>query len=88
MRNLALTKKLTDKFCLFFTDMTYAWAIFPIYHLEAPHHEWPFSKMAAQNACGHGILLTVECKFYGVVLSKFPYCWVQDGVWRPPWKYY
>ena len=41
VRNSALTKKLTDEFCLFFTDITYI-----PYILWAPSHKRPLSKMA------------------------------------------
>ena len=47
VRNLALTKKLTDEFCLFFTDMTYVPGQFIPYTFFAPSHKPPFSKMAA-----------------------------------------
>ena len=43
VRNSALTKKLTDEFSFFFTDMTYM-AIYPIYVFW---HNRPFSKMSA-----------------------------------------
>ena len=52
VRNSALTKKLTDEFCLFFTDMTYlcAWAIHPIYFfwyqaISGHFPRWPPKKL-------------------------------------------
>ena len=47
VRNSALTKKLLDEFCLFFTDMTYVPGPFIPYIFLAPKHKQPFSKMAA-----------------------------------------
>ena len=47
------------------------YAILPIYFLGAPCHKQPFSKMAAQKACGHDNLWTVSWiafKFGRVVL--------------------
>ena len=46
VRNLALTKKLTDVFCLFFTDMTFVPGQFIPYIFFAPSHKRTFSKMA------------------------------------------
>ena len=48
MRNLVLTKKLTDEFCLFFTDMTYVPGQFFPYILGAisgHFPRWPFKKL-------------------------------------------
>ena len=45
--NSALTKKLTDEFCLFFADMTYVPGQFIPYIFLAPSPKRPFSKMAA-----------------------------------------
>ena len=52
MRNLALTKKLTDEFCLFLTDMIYVRGqLFP-YIFLTPRHKQPFSKMATKKPVG------------------------------------
>ena len=48
VRNSALTKKLTDEFCLFFTDMSHVPGQFiPYIFFLALIHKRPFSKMAA-----------------------------------------
>ena len=69
MRNLTLTKKLADEFCLFFIDMTYVPGQFFPYIFLAPCHKRLFSKMTAQKACGHYIFLTDEFKLYRVGIS-------------------
>ena len=51
-KNSALTKKITDEFCLYFTDMTYVPGQFIHYIIFlAPSHKRPFAKMAAWKAC-------------------------------------
>ena len=60
IRNLALTKKLTDEFCLFFINMAYVPGQFFQYTVLSPCHKRPFSKMVALKACVHDILLTFE----------------------------
>ena len=65
---------LTDKFCLFFTDMTYVPGQFIPYFFcfLAPSHKRPFPKVAAYNACGHNNSWTVgwiAFKFVMVVLG-------------------
>ena len=45
--NIALTKKLTDEFRLFFTDIAYVPEILPIYFFLHQANKRPFSKMAA-----------------------------------------
>ena len=47
VRNSARTKKLTDEFCLFFTDMAYVPGQFTPHLFLAPSHKQPFSKIAA-----------------------------------------
>ena len=68
VRNSALTKKLTDEFFFFFTDMTSVpWQCIFL----AASHKRQFSKMAAYKACGHDNLCTVgwiAFKFSMVVL--------------------
>ena len=69
--NLALTKKLTDKFCLIFTFMTYVTGQFFPYIFLAPSQKPSFCKMTDQKACGHDNLWTVgwiAFKFGGVIL--------------------
>ena len=54
MRNLALSKQLTDELCLFLlTDMTYVTGQFFLTFTSS--HMRPFSKMTAQKACENDI---------------------------------